>query len=523
VPPGARPTSSSLTEGGPRLRIHPTAHPVLTLEEAKAFEAALFQGDVEAEWRAMNAAGAALGRAVLTDWTELSPWPPKARLLVLAGKGHNGGDALLAAKAILAAHRDAVADVVLVFGAAALKPLALRAYQELVHAAPGRVNLRPSRDPFSSAYEVSLDGVFGFQFRPPVEASCAAFFQRVNTAAITLRAAVDLPSGLGDSAVLRADFTYATGSVKAPVLAPALRDIVGRLRYLDIDFFNTAGATPAPDRSVLSIHTLDALRGWRDPFSDKRHYGHLFVVGGSRSYPGAVMMTTRAALQSGVGLLTAFVPESLVPSYAAQVPEAMWVGCPETPAGGLALEGLHLLRERVGRATALAIGPGLAREPETLHLARDILSTLDLPAVIDADALQPHVVASGRQPRIVTPHAGEFKRLAGDTELTAYAREMGATVVLKGAPTQISAGQGVYLSLAGGPVLARGGSGDILAGMIAGILAQQPEETLGAACAGTLWHGMAADALARDRGATAVHTTELLRYLPDVLRTQGAR
>lgn len=505
------------------LRFPLLAHPVLTLDEAKAFEAAFFGQDVEAEWRAMMAAGAAVGRAILNDWAELGSWPRAARILVLVGKGHNGGDALLAAKTLLEKHEDAVAEVLLVFGEAALRPLALRAYQDLVHAAPGRVISRAARGALASEYTVSVDGVFGFQFRPPVDGTVAALFQRVNAVPVGLRAAVDLPSGLGGPAVIQADFTYATGSVKAPVLDLAVRTLVGRLRYLNLGFFDAPGKSPRVERFVLTARILDPFRGWRAPFSDKRDYGHLFVVGGSRSYPGAVMMTARAALQSGVGLLTAFVPESLVASYAAQVPEAMWVGCPETPAGGLALEGLHLLRERVSRATALVIGPGLAREPETMVLARDILSTLDLPAVIDADALQPEIVASGQQPRVITPHGGEFKRLANDTELTAYAYEMGATVVLKGSPTRISAGQGVYLSLAGGPVLARGGSGDILAGMIAGLLAQQPDDVLGAACRGTLWHGLAADALARTRGATAVHTTELLPFLSDVLRAGEAR
>lgn len=505
------------------MRFQPTAHPVLTLEEAKAFEGRFFGNDVEAEWRAMRAAGEALASAILADYEELGPWPRKARILVLIGKGHNGGDALLATKTILEKHRDASAELVFIFGDRSLRPLTLRAYQGLLQAAPGQVSPRASRESLSSEYDLCVDGVFGFQFRPPVDPCCAVFFQRVNAASIRMRAAVDLPSGLGDLAVLRSDFTYATGIVKAPVLDPQLREVVGRLRYLDLGFFKSTTEALPNEFSVLTPQILDPLRGWRAPFSDKRSYGHLFVVGGSRSYPGAVMMTVRAALQSGVGLLTAFVPESLVASYAAHVPEAMWVGCPETPGGGLALESLHLLRERMSRATALVIGPGLAREPETLVFARDVLSALNLPAVIDADALQPEIVESGHAPRVLTPHAGEYHRLAGREGLAAYAQKIGASVVLKGSPTQISSGRGVYLSLAGGPVLARGGSGDILAGMIAGLLAQQPEDALGAACRGALWHGLAADQLARDQGATAVHTTQLLHYLATVLRVREAR
>lgn len=493
----------------------PAAHPVLSPEAARAFEAARFGGDAEAEWRAMSAAGAAVARSVQDDFREWGPWPWAPRLLVLVGKGHNGGDALIAAEALLSAFPRATADVLFVFGQGTLRPLTLRAWQKLAAHSP-RLRVIAARDPLSGRYHVALDGVFGFQFHPPVEAGAAALLARVNAADIVLRAAVDLPSGAGDPAAFRADFTYATGSVKTAALQPESQEVVGRLRYLDLGFFEET--VPAADYRVLTPRTLAPLRGWRPPVSDKRHYGHLFLVGGSRSFPGAVMMAAQAALRAGVGLLTVFVPESLVSAYAAHVPEAMWVGCPEEPGGGLALEALHLLRERSQRATALAIGPGLTKARETLTLAAEIVAQLALPAVIDADALQPEVVLAGDKPRIVTPHAGEFKRLAGDQPLEAYARASGLTVVLKGTPTRVSQGEGTFLSLAGGPVLARGGSGDILTGMIGGLLAQHPGDPLWSATAGVLWHGLAADALARESGPVAVHTTQLIDHLATVLR-----
>lgn len=497
------------------------AHPVLTSDEAKRFEAALFGGDEAREWQAMQSAGAAVADAVQRDWRELAPWPRGARLLALVGKGHNGGDALLAAQRILWLNTDARVDVVLVFGERALRPLALRALQTLMRAAPGRVRMLAARD-LRGPYEVGLDGVFGFQFRSPIEPRVAEVLARVNATPIRLRAAIDLPSGLGDRTAFRADFTYATGSVKTPTVDPTLRDWVGRLRYLDLGFFDAPSSeTPADAPRVLSDGTLDALRGWRAPFSDKRDYGHLFVVGGSRNFPGAIMMTVQAALRAGVGLLTAFVPETFVGSYAAAVPEAMWVGCPETAEGGLALDSLGLVRARVERATALAMGPGMGRERETLTFAQELLRAVELPAVIDADALQPEIVNAGRIQRVVTPHAGEFKRLAGEQPLRAYASHSGAITVLKGAPTRISDGRSEYISLAGGPVLARGGSGDTLAGMIGGLLAQRPDEPLAAACCGTLWHGLAADALARAQGPVSARTTQLLDYLSPVLRNEG--
>jgi NAD(P)H-hydrate epimerase len=335
----------------------------------------------------------------------------------------------------------------------------------------------------------------------------------VNVLPIRLRAAIDLPSGLGDSSAFRADFTYATGIVKAPVLA---LPNAGRVRYLDLGFFQSPPPAVrhllgAKLNRVLASATLDSLRALRPSQSDKRTYGHLFVIGGSRHYPGAVLMSVLAALRSGAGLVTAFVPESLASAFAARLPEAMWVGWPETPEGGLALEGTHLLREKITRATALLIGPGLGREPETLALAKDIVGQSAVPLVIDADALQSQIVAAGKAPRVLTPHAGEYARIE-------HALPEAAVTVRKGPVTQVNSGGVVYHSFYGGPVLARGGSGDLLAGLIGGLLAQTSSDLLGAAARGVVWHGLAADELARTHGQIAVTTTQLLEFLPRALR-----
>jgi NAD(P)H-hydrate epimerase len=164
------------------------------------------------------------------------------------------------------------------------------------------------------------------------------------------------------------------------------------------------------------------------------------------------------------------------------------------------------------------MGPGLGREPETLALAESIARHSTVPLVLDADALQPPVVRAGQAPRVLTPHAGEYTRIAGAAALPDFARETGATVVLKGPATQVCGGPEVYHSFFGGPVLARGGSGDLLAGLIGGLLAQAPGDPLLAAARGAVWHGLAADHLARAHGQVAVHTTQLLDFLSAALR-----
>ncbi len=505
--------------------------PALSCVAAHELEKRLLGGDERAERAAMQAAGAAIAAAVLLDFSELGDFPAQARLLVLAGKGHNGGDALIAARHILERFPKATAEVVFVFGERTLRPLAAEAWRELQQTGRARVNATKASDigeasHSARAYELCLDGIFGFQFRPPADARVANFIATVNRLSIRLRAAVDLPS----ADLFSADFTYATGSVKEPVLSS---DHAGRLRYLDLGFFDPpgtavplelAGDVPAPtskpeaaDR-VLTLSVLDPLRRLRSARSDKRSYGHVFIVGGSRGFPGAVLMCASAAVRSGAGLVTVFAPESLVPSFAARLPEAIWVGWPETPSGSLALEGEHLLRERAERADALVIGPGIGREPETLALVQAVVAASGVPVVIDADALQADIVRAGAAARIVTPHAGEFKRIAGGASLRSFATDPKLTVVLKGPITRICSGGPVYHSLAGGPVLARGGSGDLLAGMIGTQLAQSPDEPLAAAARAVTWHGHAADLLARREGQVAVATTQLLEYLGPALR-----
>jgi NAD(P)H-hydrate epimerase len=489
----------------------PAAHPILTCAGAHALEKRLFAGDEAKEWQAMQKAGAAVGAAVLQDFREIGGFPAGGRVLVVAGKGHNGGDALIAAAEILRRESPAAADVHFVYGVPSIRPQAMRAWRELQQAFPERVRAVPLTG-LAAAYAITLDGLFGYRYQPPLDARARSVLEKVNALGAALRAAIDLPSGWAEEGAFQADFTYATGIVKAPLL-----DLpnAGRLRYLDLGFF--AAAIPKAD-AVLTSDVLAPLRTWRDPRADKRKLGHLFVLGGSREYPGAVLMTVLAALKAGAGLVSAFVPESLVPAFAARVPEAIWIGWPETPAGGLALEGRHLLLERLARAGAMVMGPGLGNDRESHALLRDLVGTVPHPLLLDADALRPEIVQAARGRLVLTPHAGEFARIAGRSDLRSYARKSGAVVVLKGPVTRIAHGGRILRSFFGGPVLARGGSGDLLAGIMGAQLALTPADLPAAASRGVVWHGRAADALARTRGAVAVRTTDLLDFLNEGLR-----
>lgn len=514
------------------------ADPILSCADAQVWEQDLLQDDTVATWQAMQSAGRAVGEAIREDLREQGQ-RSTGRVLVLVGKGHNGGDALIALGFLLERQPGWRALVVLADGTASLKPLTRKALQGLKPGRNGRIDLevwrgdgagdragRLAEEPF----DLCLDGLLGMAFKPPLRGAVAGMIQAVNrNRRIALRAAVDLPSGLGDESdedPFRADFTYATGILKAPVVRPENRKWVGRFRYLDLGFF--IGRKPSAESWVLKDAILDPLRSLRSVDSDKRSFGNVFILTGSRPYPGALLMAVQAALQSGAGLVTALAPESLALCFSSQAPEAIWVPWPETLAGSLALEGRHLLLSRKDRCAALVIGPGLGREEETLRLVAEAVRLVDVPVALDADALQADLVGelAGRKdgsiPLVLTPHAGEFERIAGgepdDRLLLEFSRRLGVVTCLKGPVTRISDGEKLFLSPYGGPVLARGGSGDLLAGILGTALAAAPDAVLEATCRAVVWHGRAADLLARSRGQVAVHTRELLDFLSPALR-----
>lgn len=509
--------------------------PILSCSAAQAFEAAHLTSEA-AEWSAMQLAGGAVARAALRDYRELRAVPDRLRVLVLVGKGHNGGDALIACSEILAHAPRAQVQIWLAGPADQLKPLAARAFEDLSE----RVKVETISEEASTeslvialesqcdgdGFHLCIDGLMGMGFRPPLRAPMRAMIEAVNGfEKIDLRAAVDLPSGLGsesDRTVFQADFTYATGIVKQPVFDVAE---AGRVRYLEIGFFKADNLPDATER-VTSERVLSPFRSLRSGNSDKRDFGHLFIIGGSVSMPGALLMSVQAAVRSGVGRVTVFAPESIVPALSAQVPEAMWIRCPETSQGLLRADTFIQLERLIERATAVMIGPGMGQDMEVASLLKRIGSRLSVPMVLDADALIPEFVCrlksvdSQKCRVIVTPHRGEFMRIAKLSEsqinnetLKQFSASNRLCTVLKDRHTRISDGQVVLRNTSGGPILARGGSGDILAGLLGGLLARPGSDALEVAAQGVYLHGLAADAWARDKGAHFVRTTELLEYL----------
>jgi hydroxyethylthiazole kinase-like uncharacterized protein yjeF len=359
--------------------------------------------------------------------------------------------------------------------------------------------------------------------------------QHVNSRTdILLRIAIDLPSGLGeevDENCFVADITYVPGVVKAPCFEQANRNKVGRVRFLEIEPFLDQPADDQQKEFIVSPNAHKSLNQLRPAHSDKRDYGHCLILAGSSQMPGAALMSSMAALQAGAGLVTTLTPSTVATQNAGTVPEAMWRPLPLTPDGGLDLETVRIVSVAAKKADAMLIGPGLVLDRTTVFALCRIIRETSLPLVLDASALTQDVVAAviGRPltsgPVILTPHLGEYHRIVGNkkddvsaTELMQFSQKYRATTVLKGSPTRISDGERHFIAPVGGPVLSRGGAGDILSGMMVALLAQNPEDPMSAAVQAITWHGAAADLLAQDSGAIAVRTTEMLSYLSSSLR-----
>ena len=489
--------------------------PVLSCAEAAAAEAAFLAGDAKLSWRLMNVAARGVGEAALA----LLGRQPK-RILVLAGKGNNGADAFLAALRCARAGTEIV--VVFAEGGPA-RAQARRAWS--VRKQGVRVGVVAAADLRQlAAHEFCLifDGILGQGFQAPLSAGLRRLLRDTEQLR-GLRVAVDLPSGLGDDATgpaFRADLTVSVGCLKRPLLAPKAARFVGRLRVLDIGL--PIGET---EEACVTAAALAPLARPRRAGSDKRHQGRVLIVGGSERMPGAVIMNTAAALRSGAALVTTCLPESIRAKAAVAYPEAMWRGLRTGRDGSLASTNLRELRPLLADKDALLLGSGMGEK--AVKLIGAIAASAQSALVLDADALRPAVIkaSAGAQVRVLLPHAGEFRRLSGRgasvAAARAYARRTKTIVVLKGPLTCVTDGVRVLHVPFGGPVLARGGSGDLLAGIVASVLARRSELGLMAFDAVVLaatWHARAADWLRDLRGEEAVRTTELLAGLSPVLR-----
>jgi NAD(P)H-hydrate epimerase len=458
-------------------------------------------------------------------------YPQARRVTVLCGRGNNGGDGMMAARLL----SDAGLDVTtLLLGSPdKLAGDAAEAWRELtnpMHGIAHSVTTDEELAGHKSALEADLivDAVVGTGFKPPLKGLALAALEWVKGSDAPILA-VDLPSGWA------ADETAATAA--GPVFpadavitftAPKPTHVFGQLtrRWDQAVVIAPIGSPEAAIVSTLKLEwagsALALTQAPRAAAANKGNFGHVLVVGGSLGpaggRSGAPAMASLAALRAGAGLVTAAIPAPALSLVAAVAPELMTLPLTANRAGQIAAENLapeNLAMLMAGK-TVLAIGPGLGQSPDTVKFVTGLLAATKIPAVIDADALnilarKPVLLAKLAKGRtlVLTPHPGEMARLAGISvaevqanrlELArSFSQRNGVTLVLKGARTLIAHPDGrVAVNTSGNPAMAKGGSGDLLTGLVAGLLAQYPAEPARAVEAAVYLHGLAADMAVRD-------------------------
>ena len=483
----------------------------------------------------MEDAGAAVADFVLTRY------PLAKRIGVICGKGNNGGDGFVAARKLHAAGREvhlmllAAAselrgDAAEMFGKLPIPPMIAPSGRELKSAARSLIGC-----------EVLVDAILGTGFRPPVSGLYAEAIALLN-AGQTPVVAVDIPSGADADVMGEQTGAVARADAIVTFTAPRPAHVFGNL---------TPGPTMiapigSPDDAIASSLQLNlitardfaALIAPRPAASNKGNFGHVLVIGGSLGKAGSVAMAGMAALRVGAGLSTVATPRSVLATVAGFHPEVMTEALEETTEGSIAGGALGRIDKLAAGKTVLAIGPGISRAPETSELVRRMVGKYRMPMVLDADGLNAfegqasQLTGKGRS-LVITPHPGEMARLLGSSAAAvqrdrlnlarSFAREHDLIVVLKGHRTMIAMPDGeVWVNPTGNPGMATGGTGDVLTGMLAGLMAQNPSHTREAVIAAVYLHGLAGDVARESTGEYSLVASDLLGALPEAFRRSRA-
>jgi ADP-dependent NAD(P)H-hydrate dehydratase / NAD(P)H-hydrate epimerase len=495
---------------------------ILTADEMRATDRVTTDRFGISPLELMEHAGHAVARFILREL------PQCLRIVVLCGKGNNGGDGLVAARYLAEAGcdvsilmlgdpGDAHGEVKVNLDRLQAPPVAIKEETDL-HREDCKVLLESA--------ELFVDAVLGTGFRPPMRGLAVAGRSLLQRYPQTRVVAVDLPSGWdADSRAFFAPDAYRADAVvtfTAPKLAHVsglltrgtVLTLPGNLQQGPI-VVAPIGSPPEAVESTTGLTWAGTSKTITDrprpADSNKGRFGHVLVIGGARGKSGAPSMSSVAALRAGAGLVTAAIAESILPTVAAVTPELMTLALVEGDHGEISSRNLEasLLDPVLEKKSVIAIGPGLGQEEEAVNFFLGLLERTKVPMVIDADALNalaahPDKLNGRGRLLVLTPHPGEMARLAGmsipeveaDREGLArqFATTHAVTLVLKGWRTIIAHPDGsMALNTTGNPGMAKGGSGDILTGIVAAMVAQFPEQPAEAVEAAVYLHGLAAD------------------------------
>ncbi|HEX4823385.1 MAG TPA: NAD(P)H-hydrate dehydratase [Candidatus Polarisedimenticolaceae bacterium] len=487
----------------------------------------------------MEAAGGGVARAMLEE----IPGLRERRVVVLCGRGNNGGDGLVAARHLAAA--GVPVEIVLLATADALKGDAAENARR-ARAAGLAVREIPDEAAWKGAAldagpaDVVVDAILGTGVTGGARGLAAVVIEASGAWPATF-VSIDLPSGAdADSGelpgpVLRAHRTYTLCRPKLCVVLEPVASHAGPFRVIDIGIPGDAIGAERSDLSWIDAEAAAALLPPRPRGAHKGTMGHLLVAAGSRGKSGAASLVAEAALRSGVGLVTAAVPRGVQDVVAASRAEVMTEGLAETRAGTLAAPAAAVLLRLSSSCSALALGPGLGLASAAGAVVRTVLARRALPMVLDADGL--NAIAGRRSPApkhalVVTPHPGEAARLLRTTAAAIQSDRLGSArrlaaltggiAVLKGRRSIVARPEGGAAFIASGnPGMATGGSGDALTGVIGALLARRMEP-FDAAVLGTYVHGAAGDFAAARLGEEGMLAGDIIASLPEAWRALAA-
>lgn len=460
---------------------------------------------------------------------------------IFCGKGNNGGDGLVAARHLLNMGADVkvllMAEPDKISGDAGVN---LRIWQRMgqqVYPLGDKDDLGVVRL-FLANTSLVVDAMYGTGFRGAVRKNVGEIIEIINKSGKPV-VSVDIPSGMEadtgqvNGPCIRAAHTVTFALPKLGLLMEPGIQYAGELHVADISIPRQLTQASSLKRRLL---TGDTVRSWlpaRPVGAHKGDFGRVLVVAGSRGMTGAACLAAEAAARAGAGLVTLALPESLHEIAEIKLTEVMTVPLPETKEQTLSRDALPVVRSLMEKADVLALGPGLSTNSETVSFVRELLPLLTVPCVLDADGLNAvvgntNLLTKVRMPLVLTPHPGEMSRLAGkttgyvQTARLAVAEEAAAAwrsvVVLKGAGTLIAAPDGtVYVNTTGNPGMATGGSGDVLTGVIAGLLAQGFDAVRASAC-GVYLHGLAGDRASLEKGMAGLLAGDILAEIPAAIR-----
>lgn len=504
---------------------------IITCAKMKEAEAYAINSGISAS-RLMENAGSAAARYIrgIMPLTGL-------RCTVICGCGNNGGDGFVVARRLI--ETGAQITVVLACG----QPRTTDASGMLERLQDISVTIldynRDRRRCVSliARSDVIVDAIFGTGFHGRADETMSELFGYINSGMAKVFA-IDMPSGANadsgsvEGTCVRADHTITFAAAKTGhFLSPAV-GYCGKISVMNIGIPDAA----LDDGSTAELLDLDYCRRAlpvRERSSNKGDYGRVFCLCGSLTMPGAAYMSSTAATRCGAGLITLGVPRCIHAPLVSKLSEVMTIPLEETESGAVSLRAKSRILSACARADAVLIGCGLSLDAETVKLVCELVSSLSCTVVLDADginAVAQHIdlLRDSKANLILTPHPGEMSRLTGrpTAEIQqsrvdiarSFAMDNGVTLVLKGADTVVSLPDGrVFINPTGNPGMARGGSGDILAGMITGFAAQGLSNE-SAACCGVYIHGLAGDRCAEKFSQYGMLPTDMFTEIPQIFR-----